>query len=248
MIELPGGTFRMGSADGEEPYYARERPQHSVTLARFWMAKVLVTQRLYKEVTGQNTGKPQGDDLPINRVLWHEAIEFCNRLSMLRGLEPVYQIQSGSVTWNRKAGGYRLPTEAEWEYAARGLIRRPYPWGSEPPSNQLCWNGQGNDLGPWKRLGPTPVGSYPRGASPWGLLDMAGNVWEWCWDVYGAYPASPQGNPAGPQERSESAMRVIRGGSWYDVDASWMRGTARNSGFPTTRADYVGFRCVRGTI
>src|SRR5262249_3586693 len=149
------------SGEDEKGVAPDERPRHEVTLSPYWMARVPVTQNVYQEVMGENPGSRQGGDLPINNVSWEDAVRFCNRLSELEGLSLVYREEQGEWVWDGTADGYRLPTEAEWEFAARGTDGRIYPWGNEPPSNQLSWNGEGNDLGQGKRFGPSPVGSYP---------------------------------------------------------------------------------------
>ena len=246
MVRIPGGTFWMGSEYNEPDADNDERPRHEVTLSPFWMARVPVTQKLYREVMGENPGRPVGDDLPVNHVRWHNAIRFCNRLSRMEGLVLAYRELVDEVVWHREADGYRCPTEAEWEYAARGSDGRIYPWGDEPPSNQLCWNGPGNDLGQGNRRGPSPVGSYPSGASPFGLLDMAGNVREWTGDAIGSYDARKQENPHRAPKTYED--RVVRGGFWIDTKASRVRSAVRSSNNAHDRMGYIGFRCARGPV
>ncbi len=245
MVAIPGGTFWMGSAAGDEDADEDEQPRHQVTLSPFWMAKVPVTREFYQEVTGTSPGTHgEGANLPINNVSWIDAIRFCNRWSELEGLTPAYvEKKAGEFEWIREANGYRLPTEAEWEYAARGTDERPYPWGRKPPSNQLCWDGPGNDLGQGNRDAPSPVGSYPAGASPFGLLDMAGNVWEWCWDRYDRYEATPAQNPIGSLDGN---TRVLRGGSWVGDGPSGVRAAYRFWFDASRRLSFVGFRCARG--
>ena len=235
----------MGSHRGEEESHPDEYPRHEVELSPFEMARCPVTRRLYREVMGKNPGLFQGDDLPVTKVSWRDAIDFCNRLSAMDGLTPAYAVDERLVTWLHDADGYRLPTEAEWEYAARGTDGRVYPWGNEPPSNQLCWNGEGNDVGYRLRQGPAPVGSYPAGASPFGLMDMAGNVWEWCWDQYENYRET-KAVVRTSTGQSESRPRVLRGGSWiYDVP-SLVRAAYRGRDDVSRRDSRVGFRCARG--
>ncbi|WP_437726829.1 SUMF1/EgtB/PvdO family nonheme iron enzyme [Sorangium sp. So ce861] len=248
LVAIPGGRFRMGSADDEALAQDDERPRRGVRISSFSMTKGPVTQRLYREVMGQDDGQVFGD-LPVSGVSWFEAVAFCNRLSELMGFSPAYRIEEHEVTWLRGADGFRLPTEAEWEYAARGSDERLYPWGDEPPSaqpseQQLCWSGApGASLK--ARARPCPVGRYPKGASPFGLLDMAGNVWEWCWDYYDVYlpraggEIDPAGPPAGP-------ARVLRGGSFRVGAASRIRAAARNKFLPSLRGIDIGFRCARG--
>ncbi|WP_437509278.1 SUMF1/EgtB/PvdO family nonheme iron enzyme [Sorangium sp. So ce1099] len=248
MAVIVSGRFWMGSPNEDTSAKADERPRRQVMVAAFRMGIHPVTQRLYRAVMGASRASPLGDELPVNNVSWWDAIEFCNRLSALRGFEPAYQLDGKDVTWNREASGYRLPTEAEWEYAARGTDGRMYPWGDEPPSDQLAWSDtriKSPVLA--KRAGPSPVGYYPRGVSPFGILDMAGNVWEWCWDWYGDYPATdgPVSNPIGP---SSGSGRVLRGGSWRVIAKHRLRATSRHFLFAGTRDVDVGFRCVRGAF
>jgi eukaryotic-like serine/threonine-protein kinase len=238
---IPDGRFWIGSADDGALAKTDERPRRQVEVTPFTMSKHPVTQRLYRKVMRTNPGQPVGDELPVNHVNFWDAIEFCNRLSRLGGFIPGYQLKGKEVTWIRGANGYRLPTEAEWEFAARGTDGRMYPWGNEPPSDEVVWSGiTGSKL--LVRTGPGPVGYYPRGASPFGLLDMAGNVWEWCWDWYGDYPATPGivSNPIGPRWGSQ---RVLRGGSWRGIAGRVAR---RHCLPPDAKNVEAGFRCARG--
>lgn len=235
LVAVPGGRYQMGSADGAED----ERPVHLVEISALRLGRYPVTQGQYRVVMETNpapVGFPADDGLPVNNVSWLDAILFCNRLSARERLRAAYDVRGSSVSWNRQADGYRLPTEAEWEWAARGRDGRPYPWGHEPPSQQLCWG----------RTSPCRVGSFPAGASPFGLMDMAGNVGEWCWDFYAPYPAIELAeNPAGA---ASGESRVVRGGCFSDVDAAWVSATERIGYEPSKRLDMVGFRCARGTL
>ncbi|MCC6555064.1 MAG: SUMF1/EgtB/PvdO family nonheme iron enzyme [Polyangiaceae bacterium] len=245
MVKIPGGRFMMGSHEGERGASDDERPRREVHLSPFEMSRAPVTQRLYESVMRANPSRIEGDDLPIINVTWRGAVEFCNRLSALDGLSPAYQLDGESVIWLRGTNGYRLPTEAEWEHAARGADGRIYPWGDDPPGRQLCWNGPGNDEGQGSRIGPSPVGSYPDGASPFGLMDMAGNVLEWCWDWSGPYDPTPSAltDPIGPPE---GAARILRGGSWTIDYPAGVRAAHRFRLAVSSRFDFVGFRCARG--
>ena len=153
------------------------------------------------------------------RVAWHQAAQFCEWLS------------------KREGGTYRLPTEAEWEYAVRGTDGRAYPWGNGWDPKRA--NAKGADDG---HEGCSPAGSFPEGASSLGLLDCSGNAWEWCADWYGEdyYAASPLENPRGPTEGQE---RVTRGGSWFTGPDS-LRATNRASAKPTRVNSTIGFRVV----
>lgn len=249
MVPIPAGRCWMGSNAWEPRTFEDERPRHKVALAAFELARVPVTQRQYRAVTGDNPSQIRGEELPVIHVSWLDAIRFCNALSEREHRAPAYRIvEEGEVTWDRSADGYRLPTEAEWEYAARGAGRLIYPWGNEPPSDQLCWDPHGGGDAVFDhRQGPCPVGRYRLGASPFGILDMAGNVWEWCWDWYGPYESSTvdaQMNPTGP---AAGDARVVRGGSWILHDPEWVRAAVRHGEPPSSRRNVIGFRCARGS-
>jgi formylglycine-generating enzyme required for sulfatase activity len=227
QVAIPGGTFRMGSADGDSD----EKPVHRVTLSPYCMDKTEVTVAAYRACLQQGGclppktgfactwGKAGKDDHPINCVRWNQAKTYCEWI------------------------GGRLPSEAEWEFAARGNDGRMYPWGNEEPGARLCWDGEGNDLGKGNRKSTCPVGRYPAGASPFGVLDMVGNVSEWTADSYGRYSADAQRNPArsGPY----ASPRVIRGGSWNSSVPSWVHAASRNTGVLGSRSSILGFRCAR---
>jgi formylglycine-generating enzyme required for sulfatase activity len=207
MVYIPPGEFMMGQTDEEKKwligqigekyynsYYANEAPLHKVYLDGYWIGKYEVTFAQYDRYCSDIKKEKPGDEgwgrenRPVINVSWTDAAAYCQWFSQQTGLE------------------FKLPTEAQWEKAARGNDQRKYPWGSREPGKDLA-NFSGN-------VGKTtPVGSYPAGASPYGLLDMAGNVWEWCGDWYeaGYYKKTPQKNPVGPNSGSD---RVIRGGGW----------------------------------
>ncbi len=232
-IFVQGGVFRMGSESGDSD----EKPVHSVTVSSFWMMKNEVTQRDYSALTGTNPSRFKGDDLPVERVSWFDAVAYANRLSERDGLKPAYRISGTSVEWDRSADGWRLPTEAEWEYAARG--------GNQSRGHMYAG---GNDLGNvgWftDNTGGKFGNTFPAGkkaANELGLYDLSGNVWEWCWDWYGSYSGDAQNNPSGAvSERS----RVIRGGSW-NSGASNARSANRDHLTPDDRTIFQGFRLVR---
>lgn len=223
MVYVPAGEFQMGNAEGD----AREQPVHTVALDGFWMDRTEVTNTQYRQCVEAGACDPPArvassscasyysnsayDDYPVINVTWHQAVAYCE--------------------W----AGVRLPTEAEWEYAARGPEGWIYPWGDDWDASRL--NSLHAGLGD-----PTEVGSYQAGASWCGALDMAGNVWEWIADWYGVYyySRSPSRNPSGP---SSGRRRVVRGGSWVDfrVDA---RSTVRGRYNPDRSNTYIGFRCV----
>jgi formylglycine-generating enzyme required for sulfatase activity len=237
LLLIPSGSFIMGSHGAESDRSIREGPQHPVKITRpFYLGIGPVTQREFKVVMGQNPSHFSIDnggdwDHPVEQVTWDDAVMFCKKLS--------------AMPQEKQAGrSYRLPTEAEWEYACRAETTTPfYHGGYALSSNMANFNGQ-YPYGDAPR-GPnlartTKVGAYP--ANPWGLFDMIGNVWEWCSDYYDEiyYANSPAENPPGPKA---SLYRVLRGGSWYTT-GRFCRSAARNMGTPESRANYVGFRVV----
>ena len=221
MILIPAGEFIMGSPEGEGDN--NEQPQHTVFLDAFYIDKYEVTNAQYKQfmdATGHKAPEYWDDEKynqpnqPVVGVTWHDAVAYA------------------------KWAGKRLPTEAEWEKAARGVDGRKYPWGNEWNSSKCNSNVGGDE---YKYT--APVGSFPDGASPYGVMDMAGNVWEWCADWYDRnyYSRSPQQNPKGPDSGSR---RVLRGGSWgYDTD--YLRCASRSGSAPADRSRNGGFRCAQ---
>lgn len=240
MIFVEGGTFQMGSNDGDSD----EKPIHTVTLNDFYMDKYEVTQKLYQDVMGTNPSYWKGDSLPVEMVSWYDAVEFCNALSQKEGLTPAYTISGTSVTWNQNANGYRLPTEAEWEYAAGGGASNRTKWaGTNSESNlgNYAWylDNSYNLGSDHPNYGTNEVGTkQPNSLS---LYDMSGNVWEWCWDWFGDYSSSSQTNPTGPLSGSD---RVLRGGCWY-YDATVCRVACRYDFLPSSRNLILGFRLIR---
>lgn len=217
LVLVPAGEFLMGSTDDDPAAGPDEKPQHTVYLDAFWIGITPVTNRQFRlfQPTHHSPDNFDGDDQPVVQVSWEDAIEFCERVGM------------------------RLPTEAEWEKAARGSDGRKYPWGNEPPSRVHAHYGA-----IWIFWGKTsPVGAHPKGASPYGALDMAGNVNELVSDWFGEsyYTFSPSRNPKGP---STGKYRVGRGGSWCDL-ARHVRSSTRFYLDPTNRDTHYGFRCAR---
>jgi len=242
FIRINGGTFTMGSPANEPERDKNEGPQHHVTVSSFYMGKYEVTQKEYQEIMETNPSNFRGDNLPVERVSWYDAIEYCNKRSVKEGLTPVYTRDGIHVTWNRNANGYRLPTEAEWEYACRAGTTTPFSTGNNITTSQANYNGNfpynSNAKGEyWRKT--TLVGSFEPNA--WGLYDMHGNVFEWCWDRYGNYASEPQTDPVG---EAAGDYRVRRGGSWYN-DASCMRSAYRDYSIPLSRNYFIGFRLVR---
>jgi formylglycine-generating enzyme required for sulfatase activity len=235
MVRISGGTFTMGSPDSETDRSSLET-QHMVRVSDFSIGRYEVTQKEYREVMGTDPSEFKGEDtLPVEQVSWFDAIEYCNRRSLMEKLTPAYTVSgsgdSREVTWNREAKGYRLPTEAEWEYACRAGTTTLYSSGGSVDS--AGWY-KDNSGGATHSVGR-------KKANAWGLYDMHGNVREWCWDWYGIYPDSAQADPTGATSGSH---RVIRGGSW-DADARYLRSAYRSYATPSSRYFILGFRLVR---
>jgi formylglycine-generating enzyme required for sulfatase activity len=235
MVRIPAGRFTMGSARGA----ADEQPPHEVELSGFLMDKYEVTQDLLEKLQLPDPSRFKGGRRPVERVRWSDAVEICNERSRAEGLEPCYDDETFECNFD--ATGYRLPTEAEWEYAARAGSTEDEPLGVALPrlDQQACYSsnsGKQTDV----------VGK--RRPNAWGLYDMRGNVAEWCHDSYQAnyYASSPARDPRGPDM---GAKRVIRGGAWNAEPAS-CRLTARRADDPGISdacfaRDTHGFRCVR---
>jgi formylglycine-generating enzyme required for sulfatase activity len=240
FVRIQGGTFTMGSPASEVGRINNE-VQHQVTVSGFYMGKFEVTQREWAAVMGSNPSYFKGDNLPVEMVSWYDVIDYCNRRSQREGLTPAYTRSGENVTWNRSANGYRLPTEAEWEYACRAGTTGPFNTGNNITTSQANYNGDYpyNGNGGQNRGTTWNVGSGT--ANAWGLYDMHGNVWEWCWDWDGAYASGAQTDPTGP---ASGSTRVLRGGSW-NFSAQYLRSAYRNSITPSSRSRGVGFRLVR---
>lgn len=241
MVDVPGGTFWMGSAKNDEMAHEDERPARLVQVSPFSCMKYPVTRRLWREVMGAPcTWWPEGpaDHRPVNRVSWYDAVRFCNAMSEREGLAPCYFIEGNEVSWV-SSEGYRLPTEAEWEYACRAGTRTRWSFSGDTAvlSNFAWFDGNAD-------AEPHPVGL--KQPNPWGIHDMHGNVWEWCWDWYASYPAprdkTPEVNPRGPQHGTH---KVLRGGA-FGYGFRFLRCAFRNWFEPEDRNEYDGFRCVRG--
>lgn len=230
FILVEGGTFTMGANDG----LGNEKPIHTVAVDSFYIKKTEVTQREWNAVMGNNPSQFQGEDRPVERISWFDAIDYCNALSQIEELLPAYSINGEEVSVNWNANGYRLPTEAEWEYAARGGIN----------SNSYTYSGANavDDAG-W-HVGNSGAGTHPvaaKTANELGLFDMSGNVWEWCWDWYGDYSPQDSLNPRGA---AEGFRRVLRGGSWYYKE-QYHRPASRHNLIPSNSGYDIGLRLVR---
>ena len=241
FVLVNGGTFTMGSPIGEPGRFGNEL-QWQVTVSSFYMGKYEVTQAEYQELMGTNPSYFKGPDLPVERVSWFDAVAYCNKLSEKEGLEPAYTIDSQNVSWNRSANGYRLPAEAEWEYACRAGTTTAFFTGNNITANEANYDGSrpyNNNAKGTYRQKTAPVGSFAPNSL--GLYDMHGNVGEWCWDWNAEYTRGEQTDPTGA---ASGTYRVFRGGAW-NHSADFLR-SARRSGYtPSSRGDYLGFRLVR---
>jgi eukaryotic-like serine/threonine-protein kinase len=260
LVYVPAGDFLMGSDDGDAYALSDEKPQHLVYLDAYWIDKTEVTNAMFDrfvEATGHETdAERDGGAWVYNECNWSNVSGANWRRPEGPGSDigsrmdhPVVQVSWSDAEAYCRWAGRRLPTEAEWEKAARGSDGRKYPWGEGPPAGDLL-NFADVNLGcSWADLTQddghertAPVGTYPAGASPYGVLDMAGNVSEWVADWYGDYYAvSPKDNPQGP---ATGTTRVVRGGSWDHYDDG-VRAAYRNASTPDGRFDVIGFRCAR---
>jgi len=226
MVRINGGTFTMGfQSDNRDSV-------HSVTVSSFNMGKYEVTQKEYQEVMGTNPSGFKGDNLPVELVTWYDAINYCNRKSQREGLTPAYTVNGENVTWNLKANGYRLPTEAEWEYACRAGTTTNNNTGDRISDNTGWYSANSNST-------THPVGQ--KSANSWGLYDMHGNVFKWCWDWYGYYSSNTQTDPRGA---SSWSSRVYRGGGWNSSSSNLLSGH-RYTNHPSFRYIGLGFRVAR---
>ena len=228
MLFIPSGEFVMGSDSHDAS--PNEQPLTRVTLSRYYLSRHPITNAQYEQFDPSHSRRRApgtGDRHPVVYVSSLEAIKFCQWLS------------------TREHKKYRLPTEAEWEYAARGSDGRRYPWGSYDRRGDLANFADKNTVFAWSDreiddgfAETSPVGAFPHGASPFGIEDMAGNVWEWCLDYYETYRGSPRVNPRGP---SCGPKRAYRGGSWKSRFSS-LRTTARGANVPSYSCNDLGFR------
>ena len=218
LIYVPAGVFSMGNDSGWE----EEKPVHRVELEAVWIDQTEITNAMYAKCVEAGACSPPSNtthfraatyvDHPVVYVSWHDASQYC--------------------TW----AGRRLPTEAEWEKAARGRDELVFPWGDTIDCSLAnYWGGENGCVGD-----TTPVGNYPEGASPYGALDMTGNVLEWVSTLFAKYPYD---STDGREDPNESGSRVLRGGSW-NVTAEFTRGSRRDWYNPVVKRNYVGFRCA----
>ena len=223
MMPVAGGVFRMGADEKQGSWAAAdEKPLHEVALSDYYIGQYPVTQGLWRTVTGRNpSNNKAGDDYPVEYVSWDDCQEFIKKLNDRTGLE------------------FRLPREAEWEYAARGGLKsKDFIYSGSDNADEVAWHEGNSSLGFWKGRRTHPVGQ--KKPNELGLYDMSGNVWEWCQDWYGEYTAETQTDPAGP---ASGRYRVLRGGSSWS-NARRCRVSDRNCNDPGYRFDSFGLRLV----
>ncbi|MEH2059135.1 MAG: SUMF1/EgtB/PvdO family nonheme iron enzyme [Nostoc sp.] len=226
MVEIQGGTFMMGSPEEEAERYEYESPLHQVTVPKFFMGKYAVTQAQYQAIMGSNPSKFKGEKRPVEKVSWDEAVEFCKKLSQ------------------KTEHTYRLPTEAEWEYACRAGTTTPFYFGETITTDLVNYNGNspyGSAPKGEYREQTTDIGKFPPNC--FGLYDMHGNIFEWCLDVYNSnYQDAPKDSSAWLSGLNNE-IKLLRGGSWF-IDARYCRSVIRNSHARVIRHSSIGFRVV----
>jgi formylglycine-generating enzyme required for sulfatase activity len=235
MVLIPAGSFDMGSKRGR----AGESPVHRVRVDAFYIDQFEVTQQRYGELIRGNPSHFKGPDNPVEQMSWAAAALYCNARSRAEGLEPCYR--EDTVECKFSANGYRLPTEAEWEYACRAGTDTEYGFGDKAAKlGEYAWYADNS------AQKTHPVGQ--KKPNPWGLYDMHGNVAEWCNDAYDPryYQDSPDENPRGPE--GDEAF-VLRGGAWNspadECRSAYRRGADPGFHAACFHGDYIGFRCVR---
>lgn len=254
FAKIESGSFMMGSPASEALSDDNEM-LHKVSLGEYWIGQREVTQAEWNAVMDFNPSTFKGDTLPVDNASWYEVIAYCNKRSLKEGLVPCYSVNgktdpkkwgaipsANDAVWNMAecdfaANGYRLPTEAEWEYACRADTRTAFFTGANITTDQANYDGSkpynGAAAGE-SRKKTLPVGSFK--ANEYGLFDMSGNVWEWCNDWYGPYAAGT--DPAGP---ADGATKIVRGGSW-DTGAQFLRSGVRGGNAPHNKGNDLGFR------
>ena len=222
QVYVPAGPFTMGSDNGDSD----EKPVHTVTLDAFWIDRTEVTNSMYAQCVAEGDCQPPGNNGSYNRSSYYGDASYADY--------PVIYVSWNDARAYCEWTGRRLPTEAEWEKAARGTDGRTYPWGEEVSCEQANYN--------VSCVGDTTeVGSYPDGASPYGALDMAGNVWEWTLSLYQPYPYNPDD---GRENLNGTNVLALRGGSWFS-NANYIRAASRLNNAPAYRSDDLGFRCAQ---
>ncbi|OQC06885.1 MAG: Serine/threonine-protein kinase pkn1 [Candidatus Cloacimonetes bacterium ADurb.Bin089] len=247
LLYVSGGTFQMGTQFLNRS--EDERPRHEVQIPSFMMTKTEIEQKLWTSVMGYNPSEIRGDSYPVTNVSFYEAVLFCNTLSILNNLIPCYKIDKSktdptnlcnldslqySITCNWNASGYRLPTEAEWEYATRcGDSYNKLQFSGSNNANDVSWNSKNSD----NKIHPVAT----KTPNLWGFYDLSGNVYEWCWDYYANYGRERQVHPKGAEK---GVYRVAKGGS-FNSDIDSCSSTARGGFAPNFKGNNLGFRIVR---
>jgi formylglycine-generating enzyme len=246
MVKVQGGTFKMGSKDSDNSADNDEQKEHSVTVKDFEICKFEITVWQWKEYVKANKLKMPlkptwgwQDNYPINNITWYEAIAYCNWLSKREKLDLVYSQNGPNVTCDFTKNGYRLPTEAEWEYAAKGGNKsKETRYSGSNNQDEIAWH-KGNS-----NASPHTIGT--KLPNELGIYDMSGNVWEWCWDWYNKdyYKIEDGKNPRGPVM---GERKSVRGGSW-DSKLNYMRPANRISTIPNKTHEFYGFRVARSIV
>lgn len=255
FVFISGGTFEMGSPE-DEAWRSDDETLHTVTISDFYISPYELTQKEYQEIMGENPSNFKGDELPVENISWLDAVAYCNARSEREGLTPAYTIDGGNVSWNRAADGYRLPTEAEWEYACRAGTKTPFNtetsigadeanyYGHYPYMIEDNYFSQGNlDTKPGEYR-QTTVEADSFSPNGYGLYNMHGNVSEWVWDTYGSYGAEGEADPTGA---ARGSRKVYRGGGWNDF-AKNMRSAYRAALEADAASFNLGLRLVRGAV
>lgn len=255
FVLISGGSFQMGSPETES-WRSPDETQHLVNLNDFYMSEYELTQTEYQRVMGNNPASFVGENLPIENVSWLDAITYCNTRSEQEGLTPAYLIDGENVSWNRGADGYRLPTEAEWEYACRAGTTTPFNtetsisaeesnyYGHYPYEIEGNYFEQDNLTTQPGQYRETTVAVDSFSSNAWGLYNMHGNVSEWVWDYYGEYGIDEATNPTGSVTGN---LKVYRGGGWNDF-AKNMRSAYRATLEPEMGSFNIGIRLVRNAV
>ena len=242
LVLIPAGPFSLGNTGSYEGEYDEKPPVTIIISKPFYISKYEITQQQYKAVMGNNPSEFKGDDLPVEQVSWYDALNFCNRLSQSEGLTPCYTMNGTKVTCDFEANGYRLPTEAEWEYAAKAGTKTDFYSGKltysgnspiDPNLDKIAWYSANSSNA------THPVGQ--KAPNAFGLYDMSGNVWEWCWDRYAEYPSKETKDYQGPEI---GTYRVYRGGGWRNL-AWYCRSTNRDRNYLDDKNNSLGFRVVK---